>query len=132
MQKPQLRAIGTQHVGADALATDEQPYAVTIENASSIIWTEIQCFYKIRNLDGVIPLVAAGLFPDGVIMTFYLCPCNQLESFAWGVFFNDINGQGLSYQAPDGGGNFTPGDLQQATGRPCSVTFEVTLAGYAP
>jgi hypothetical protein len=117
---------GIDYFGNDIdsrLPAGYQTYRVTITNNSDILWEEIEVFYKILNLDGVVPLIAAGVFPPGTSMTFHLSPCNRLESYAWGFLFRDINGDLLSYRAPEGGGTFPP-DVGSAD--PCHPEFVVT------
>ncbi len=122
-----LTGIGTHHVDQAALAADQPPYQVTLVNNSGIVWEEMQVFYDMQNVAGVVPLIAPGVFPPGSGLTFYLSPCVDLKSFVWGIFFRDVTGQLLSFSAPEDGGSFDPVALAVITGHPCSVTFDVTL-----
>ena len=49
---------------ASQLPHSELTYQVTVENATTIVWNEIVVFYDLVGMEGVVPLIVQGVFPQ--------------------------------------------------------------------
>jgi hypothetical protein len=113
-------------------------YQIAIINLSGSQVDQIALFYSQSDIPNAVVGIAADTIPPGAVVTFSLCPCNLLQSYAIGFFVNNPDGTSTEIaQIPNsdpmfqGQLNVTPALDRQLhpTDPPCVSGWELLAGG---